>query len=268
MSKLILTITAALLVGLSMQGQEMYLKNIYYKNNPGDSILMYNFEYQNNWDLKNVTVYGDGEVFQTWKYENDTIIEHITIYDTTYYTHYTDSIFSDSKVYYDIWYYTNSEGQIDIAGDTLYHYIWEDDNFVAVYNQYNILTQVYTYTDYINPFYNMFKSLRIYYTASYNQAEELVSPNGGLTTEWIVVSSLNNYPTEIITWNNGEYSYTQYFEYYINTDTPEIPSEPAKVFSIDYYDIMGRKIEKPQQGFYIERKTTNKGIISKKYFIQ
>jgi len=45
-----------------------------------------------------------------------------------------------------------------------------------------------------------------------------------------------------------------------------LPSAPHTVLSIDYFDLYGRKIPKPKQGFYIERKLTNKGIISTKYF--
>ncbi|MFK5855717.1 MAG: hypothetical protein QM503_06265 [Bacteroidota bacterium] len=52
-------------------------------------------------------------------------------------------------------------------------------------------------------------------------------------------------------------------EHFSNTQTV-----PVKVLSVDYYDILGRKIPKPNYGFYIERKLTDKGVITKKYNIQ
>ncbi len=41
-----------------------------------------------------------------------------------------------------------------------------------------------------------------------------------------------------------------------------------KILSITYYDLLGREILEPKRGFFIERKVTDKGIISKKYFRQ
>ena len=48
---------------------------------------------------------------------------------------------------------------------------------------------------------------------------------------------------------------------------------PEKLISIDvlsttYFNLLGQQIDKPTKGFYIERKVTNKGIISTKHFIQ
>jgi len=48
---------------------------------------------------------------------------------------------------------------------------------------------------------------------------------------------------------------------------PNIDSPLVKVLSVSYFDILGREIIKPNRGFYIERTTTSKGIISKKYYI-
>lgn len=49
----------------------------------------------------------------------------------------------------------------------------------------------------------------------------------------------------------------------------EFLTEPTRVLHVDYFDLHGRHyISKPSKGFYIERKITNNGIISKKYFIQ
>ncbi len=65
------------------------------------------------------------------------------------------------------------------------------------------------------------------------------------------------------------YALDEILDFLFNTtDIPEYLSEPHTVLEIEYYDVMGRKISKPTKGFYIECKTTDKGIISQKYFIQ
>lgn len=51
-------------------------------------------------------------------------------------------------------------------------------------------------------------------------------------------------------------------------DTPESVSVPHKVISVEYFDLLGRQISKPVKGFYIERKHTDKGIISTKHYVQ
>ena len=43
---------------------------------------------------------------------------------------------------------------------------------------------------------------------------------------------------------------------------------PIEVLSTSYFNIVGQQIPKPITGFYIERKLTNKGVISTKYFKQ
>jgi hypothetical protein len=52
------------------------------------------------------------------------------------------------------------------------------------------------------------------------------------------------------------------------TRVSHLPSSAYIVLRTDYYDIMGRKISKPDKGFYIERIITSQGVISKKYHIQ
>lgn len=47
----------------------------------------------------------------------------------------------------------------------------------------------------------------------------------------------------------------------------DVDSPQYKVLSVNYFDILGREIIKPNKGFYIERTTTTKGIICKKYYI-
>lgn len=51
-------------------------------------------------------------------------------------------------------------------------------------------------------------------------------------------------------------------------DIPETHSTPYTIISVDYFDLLGKKILKPKKGMFIERKITNKGIFSTKYYIQ
>lgn len=43
---------------------------------------------------------------------------------------------------------------------------------------------------------------------------------------------------------------------------------PLEILSISYYNIKGQEIHKPMNGLYIERKLTNRGVITKKFFMQ
>ena len=75
-------------------------------------------------------------------------------------------------------------------------------------------------------------------------------------------------------WIKIKMNYSYYIDIYgaavqgFTTDVPEYASKLHTVLSVDYFDLYGRMIPKPNKGFYIERKITDKGIISKKYFIQ
>lgn len=44
--------------------------------------------------------------------------------------------------------------------------------------------------------------------------------------------------------------------------------QDLKILSTEYYDFYGRRISKPKTGLYIEVQITNKGIISRKYFVR
>ena len=89
--------------------------------------------------------------------------------------------------------------------------------------------------------------------------------SGGLV--YSVDETLNDYPT-VVTLIAPEFERTIYFEYNITTDVAENPADHVTVLQTDYFDMHGRKIPKPTKGFYIERKVTDKGIISTKHFIR
>lgn len=41
---------------------------------------------------------------------------------------------------------------------------------------------------------------------------------------------------------------------------------PAKIISVEYFNMLGQKIKKPRIGFYIERTYTSKGVTNKKFY--
>lgn len=45
-------------------------------------------------------------------------------------------------------------------------------------------------------------------------------------------------------------------------------ASPSEVLSVEYYDLLGRRIEKPQKGIYLERTVTTQGIATRKIFQQ
>ena len=47
----------------------------------------------------------------------------------------------------------------------------------------------------------------------------------------------------------------------------EEEQQVLKILSVEYYDFYGRKINKPKHGYYIEVQVTNKGIVSRKFFL-
>ncbi len=56
------------------------------------------------------------------------------------------------------------------------------------------------------------------------------------------------------------------YEWVMQDYTVGIPEHSPEVLSTSYFNLLGQEISKPKKGFYIERKLTNKGIISTKYF--
>ena len=86
--------------------------------------------------------------------------------------------------------------------------------------------------------------------------------------EFEVIEQYMEYPLVIYEYINGNLDYKIYYHYNIIDDIPEVPSRPHEIMSVDYYDITGRKIPKPTNGFYIMSETTDKGIINTKHYIR
>jgi len=262
--KTILTITL-LLIGMMGRGQEAKLDNWYHLTYPGNdtvNFVVYSYDSANN--LKKVYYRSHYYIPTTVNYRNDTLISRSNMLGSDYY-YYSD----DDTV---MW-ISNSQGntdtsylRIDEYNEVIeygggYSWNWEDGNCMeeirwgedtSWYREY--------YSEYINPWYEENKYLRRgaqtgTYSGSYN-LWSIHSFYGTDDVEFEVIESIGPYPTIIDYNSNGSLLSTYYFEYkYV------IPS-------VDYFDMLGRKIAKPNKGFYIERKNTDKGIISTKRYMR
>ena len=263
-------ITIALLIGLSIQAQEMARLSGWTEFN-SDGTVERSFEclYDEYDELKIINDrITDDDIFQTYNYDNDTMYERFNyVYSTiTYYEYTDDTVFlikdGDTTHMYNI----DEEYQIIQGG----YYQWENGNVISSEDGWTA-----TYQEYRNPW--LFAQLYLKGTwwvsgisnGSYNLLDKATSTNGYEHTMEVVESIDDKWPLKILLKSNGDLEKSFVVEYHDwITDTPEIPARPYTVLSINYYDLMGREIQKPKQGFYIERKTTDKGVISKKYFIQ
>lgn len=262
MKKLILIITVVM-SGLLLQAQEMYLKKVTKNNNVS------NYYYDENWKLDSVT-YNT----QTAIYQNDTIIKRLNpvIGDWEYtYENGLIIVSIEANPTYML-FYINDENQvyqkIGVTG-LITDCIWEGDNLITTerIDDYN---STFTYHDDVsNPFYNENKFSKGAWTpygswtGSYDMIKTHTNPSVEIT--FTINDTLNGYPLSATSMGSGTFNYT--FEYYIVTGTPELPAEKEKSISISYFNLMGQEIEKPKQGFYIERKLTSIGYVSNKYFI-
>ena len=154
-----------------------------------------------------------------------------------------------------------------------YYFHWEDENVVK--QEYDFGTVIYEisytyYTEYLNPFYQVHKNFKrnenfIPNRSTYNLRHLSYNNRGNVTGEIMVIESIGPYPTYLRYANSDTYIIIEYLE--VITNIPETQSAPVTTLQTDYFDLYGRKIPKPNKGFYIERKITDKGIISKKYFV-
>ena len=150
-----------------------------------------------------------------------------------------------------------------------YDYEWASGNLQNIQrNDTQILFCSYT-PNYRNPFYDMNKTFRVNPWGSYDFPAVIwddINDTNLINIE--IRGHIEGYPTEIDyydKWDN--LLYTEYFIYDVNLGTNiDIPLKPYEVLSVDYYDLLGRKIPKPTSGFYIKRETTNKGISSTKHY--
>ena len=150
------------------------------------------------------------------------------------------------------------------TGDIIY--TWEDGNCVKVL-YYNQDEWNFEYANSIkNPYYNQNKYLKKSFLGSCNfyTTGDFISYD----YEQFVLSTNNEYPIVSELYKSGEFYRTFNHEYYELSNVNEwMMEKDYEILDIKYYNFLGQEIEKPQKSFYIERKLTDKGIISKKHFI-
>lgn len=272
--KSILIITL-LLIGMIGWGQEAKLNSWYeysYFWNDTANYVVYTYDSADK--LKSVYYTKQVSIPRNVTYSNDTLISDFNGFGTSYY------YFSDDDTIINI---GNYQGNTDtsflrIGGDNEviesegHSWSWENGNCIEEINWEGdtIYHHVY-YSEYINPWYEENKYLRRHHTTgTYSGSYNLFRfSNTSSKGEFIVMESIGPYPTVIEHYMGDVLSGTFYFDYkYVITGTPETSNKAEIVLSIDYFDIMGKKISKPKTGFYIKCKTTNNGIISTKHYLR
>jgi hypothetical protein len=257
-----------MLAGLIGQAQEYttlnYWKEDDYQNNKTDYYYCF-YDDENN--LDSIQQVQNTVLLVTYYYDSDTMImRHHHVYDSdTQFEYNGDSVFivmsGDTIGIHTI----NEEFQI-VDGDT---FVWEDGNCISETGNWSA-----TFSEFINPWIFAQVYLKGPYffwglsNGSYNLHDEITF-NSGNVYRMEVVQSVDEWPYRIALKKDG--FVIKDFEVQYNvfvSNGPELPVEPYTVLSVNYFDIMGREINKPGKGLYIERKVTNKGIISTKHYIQ
>lgn len=264
--KRLLTISF-ILIGMTGWGQEVYLKNVVAHDVFTDESYLYaTVDYDENWKVTAYREYHSwGDIRKEISYSNDTIIETIFPDKTYYFDHAGDTIIVTDSQGGEQFYVVNEHYQITSSSNGL-SMEWAVTNLVKLYYD-DELQEVYLYTGFKNPYFNVFKTFKGDCYSSYSQIEEALIVGTEYSQYWDVTDGIYNYPTEIIYYVDGEQPYTFYYYYHIVTGTTETEMLSAKTLSVSYYNLLGQRIQKPTKGFYIERKTTNQGVISNKYFI-
>lgn len=208
------------------------------------------------------------------EYRNDTLISRIyPLENKKYiYKYYPDSVVDWQIVEGDTGapyvYYIDSENKIiGTPGGTTFN--WEGENMVSeVYSDGK--TNIITYHDNMeNPHFKEYKYYRWKYRGSHSFIKRIDFFDGS-TEELVVTEKINNYPRIVDFYKDSLHIIRYTYEYIEMPNSIETPTDPGSfvVLSVHYYNLMGQEIEKPRKGFYIERKITDKRIISTKHYLQ
>jgi hypothetical protein len=282
-----------ILVGVSIQAQDSIarLDEVrFYFVDQLSKVFKYEYDEDNNLKTMKTIINGlpyDTVAYTTLHYSND------YIYKMEYYLN--DWVYN--------YYYTNDRVyEITGNGDTSYVWeknangentawgklTWSDGNPIS-YDVFSGNEWTATYQHFRNPVLHTsryFKcsgskngilketlELSVIAHGSYNLMETFYWDGEEYMT-YVVTDSIGVWPTKIDQGLAGEYwhrrweiDYRDWVPMDVNASIEEIPTEPFTVLQVSYYDIMGREIPKPTKGFYIERKVTDKGIISTKHYI-
>jgi hypothetical protein len=257
-------------------GQEEYLLKRFYRMNGEDTSYRYKFEYNDDWSLNSYRFYY-GSNYDEFTFENDTLVASQEFSRSYTYHYFTDSViqieWSSGEPDTTITHYLDQQGRVVHTWEPdgfIDHYYndWEGENVMK--HSYHMMNILYwftiKYSDYLNPLYPVNKNLRDNHRSSYNYPLVQYDESGNPEYTYEVVESLGDYPAVVNGWDGNIHHQLRY-EYHVITNISPPEVEETVVHSVEYLDMLGRKIQKPQHGFYIERKTTNQGVISKKYFI-
>jgi hypothetical protein len=261
---------ALMLVGFGLQAQEYQKLSRWIEESVTDtSLTVYDCHYDDDGELTLIEqkIDDSDDPYISYHYNSDTMyMSYNHTYNSTIdYEYTTDTVYlisdGDTIEKYNI----DSEFQI-VEGGT---YQWEGGNCVSRSGNWSA-----TFQEFRNPW--VFAQLYLkgvwwfngFTNGSYNLQDKITLLDG---TEFTmeVTQSIDEWPYQVYLKIEGMVIREFIIEYRdLVGDIPEIPSETATILQVDYYDLMGREIPKPTKGFYIERKVTDKGIISTKHFIQ
>ena len=263
-----------MLIAIAGWAQDKKLNNYYVLwPSVNDTVWHYHYTYDNNLNLERIDRKYDTQIW-SYHYMHDTLIMRTYIHvegDTAFikYNYYSDSIVKLNTYLGDTirGVYILDELDHIISYEDNYateSYDWDGENCYEKIKNGDITSA--TYQSWINPFYEENKFFRLWIDGSYD-FNEYTYYNGNVYQN-IVIESEGDYPLYVERFENNEFLFRLYFDYLGISDIYETTPSSTRVLEVNYYDVMGRKIPKPDKGFYIEQKTTEKGIISTKYFKQ
>lgn len=276
MKQLFLILFLVSLNSFLLSAQNMFLNNIHLEYTNGAVSNTY-YKYDDDWKLDSIIEMNQyGDTSRLFLFNNDSLVADIQANATFWYHHFAiDSVvtfaywYVDNLNYKSSTYYLNSDFEavsyktFDTAGNIhkSYTYTFEYGNCTEI-NSPGISDKM-EYSSYLNPYLKENKYFKHNYMGSINFMK-----HGAFSIwiqDYIVQSSINNYPEKVDLYINDELRGTQTFEYYDRTSVKTF-NTMTKILDISYYNLFGQKINKPEQGFYIEVIRTNKGTNSiKKY---
>lgn len=255
-------------------GQDMLLKKQTVVLESGYEIYVH-YKYNTDWELDSIIqVSQSGDTGILKLFADERIMQEIQPNYSATYTYYEDSASSfthwndNTQVYFfnennEVYLQKNYGPTGDNWGNSAS--TWENGNCTITHYTTGQLENMDYDENYLNPFENENKFLKRSFHGSKNFLThgEFIS----YTYDQTVLNSLNGYPTEV-DFTDGNENRNFFFEYYNFTgiDNWEF-EEDASINNILYFNILGQQINKPAKGLFIEHTITERGVVSKKYFI-
>lgn len=277
MKRLVFT-TAMILASLWLYSQEMFLKKETTKIDENWEVYaLYNYE--DNMDVQSIfQVTQNGDTAISRFYLNGRIHEEVTPNLTTQFEYQGDSVMeyrkqNDGSFQLSFVYFMNGAHEVveykivdnegNYVGSTTQD--WEFGNCVETLNSIGG-QQFMEYSLFVrNPYLNQNKYFKRGYPGSYNQL--IVGDFLTFGYEFNVINTLNDFPTEILFSDTFGNEWTIYYEYHDPSGDGEgITLSDPEVLEVLYFNALGQRIEKPDEGFYIKKEITPKGSSTRKYF--